>query len=174
MKVLKNICGFTITELLVVTTIMSSIPMSSYLGAKNKAKQIQCTNQLRQIGMAVRMFEMSEGSYPDAKFYPDPDKVLEDPKSIAVILKPYGGAKDLFICPTAPPALKERGLTYIWNDELSGKSSSYVSNPSVTWMVMDMTAAHDGVSSHMGGYNILYADGHVDWSATPPALKPEK
>ena len=174
MKVLKSTRGFTITELLVVTSILSAIPVSSYIGAKEKAVQVQCGSQLRQIGMAVNMFTISEGKYPDAEFYPD--KPLKDPRSISAMLKPYGGGKKLFICPTAPPVLKEKGLTYLWNDELSGKLPSRIKNPSNTWMMVDITAAHKdkSVSSHLGGYNILYADGHVAWSSQVPPLKPEK
>ena len=170
MKILRNIRGFTATELLVVTTLISSIPVSGYIGVKNKALQAQCTNQLRQIGIAVRMFTMTEGKYPAAKFYPE--NPLEDPQSIAVILKSYG--KETFICPTAPAALKRSGLTYLWNDELSGKLISQIRKPSSTWLMADMTALDERVSSHQGGYNILYADGRVCWSPKPPPLKHEK
>ena len=155
-----------------VTAIMSSIPVSSYLGVKNKALKVQCASQLRQIGMAVNMFAMSEGKYPDAKFCPEDP--LNDPKSIVTLLKPYGMGRKIFICPTAPQVLKKRGLTYIWNDELSGKDPSQVRNTSGTWMMVDITAMDDRISSHQGGYNILYADGHVDWSSEAPPLKPEK
>ena len=171
-KRLKNIRGFTATELLVVTTIMSLIPTTSYIGAKNKALQVQCGSQLRQIGMAINMFEMSQGTYPDAKFYPEDP--LNDKKSIVVLLKPHGMSKKIFVCPGAPLELQKKGLTYLWNDALSGKSSSQIKNPSTTWMMVDITAAYDGVSSHMGGYNILYADGHVEWSSRAPSLIPEK
>jgi prepilin-type processing-associated H-X9-DG protein/prepilin-type N-terminal cleavage/methylation domain-containing protein len=172
MGFVKNKCGFTFTELLVVTAILSSIPVSSYVGAKQKALQIECASQLRQIGMAVNMFTMTEGKYPDAVFYPE--KPLNDPRSIAVILKPYGMRGKILICPTAPSPLKERGLTYLWNDKLSGKAASQVKNTTTTWMMTDITALDERVSSHQGGYNILYADGHVAWSPTPPPLKAEK
>ena len=173
MKFVKNKCGFTLTEVLVVTAILSSIPVSSYVGAKQKALQVECASQLRQIGMAVNMFTMTEGKYPDAVLYPA-EKALSDPKSIAVILKPYGMSGKILICPAAPSALKERGLTYLWNDRLSGKAASQVKNTTTTWMMVDITALDERVSSHQGGYNILYADGHVAWSSKPPPLKAEK
>ena len=174
MKTLKSICGFTATELLMITSILSLIPVSSYIGVREKALKLQCDSQLKNIGMAINMFTMNEGKYPDAKFYPE--EPLKDPRSIVVILKPYGGGKETFICPTAPPVLKEKGLTYLWNDELSGKVPWRIKDRSTTWMMVDITAAHEdkSVSSHLGGYNILYADGNVAWSSEAPSLKPKK
>ncbi len=171
-RFIKGVRGFTATELLVVTTLLSSIPATSYIGVKNKALQIQCASNLRQIGLAVRMFIMSEGKYPNALFYPK--EPLKDPRSIVVILRPYGVKESVFICPTAPPVLKNKGLTYLWNDELSDKPPSRIRNPSKVWMMVDITAVDKRVSSHLGGYNILYADGHVSWSSSPPPLKPSK
>ncbi len=164
--------GFTATELLMVTTLLFSIPVSSYIGIKNKALQIQCASNLRQIGMAINMFVISEGKYPPAKFFPA--QPLKDPQSIVVILKSYHLPQKVFICPSAPPLLREKGLTYLWNDYLSGKDPSRVKNPSRTWMMVDITAVDPRVSSHLGGYNILYADGHVEWSPRPPPIKAEK
>ncbi|HIE43288.1 MAG TPA: hypothetical protein EYP78_00635 [Candidatus Omnitrophica bacterium] len=169
---MKRIDGFTVTELLVVMTLLSSIPVSSYVGVKNKALQAQCTSNMRQIGMAIKMFVMSEGRYPDADFYPE--EPLKDPKSIVLILKSYGIQEKIFLCPTAPPVLKEKGLTYLWNDELSGKNPSSIKNPSKTWLMVDVTALDKRVSSHLGGYNILYADGHVEWSTEPLPFIPKK
>ncbi len=168
-KVLKDKFGFTATEILLVTTILSSIPATSFIGVKNKALQLQCANNLTQIGQAVTMFVASEGKYPDAKFFPK--NPLKDPRSIVVILKPYGLRGKVFICPTAPPILKSKGLTYLWNDQLSGKYPSRVRNTSNTWMMTDITAVDNRISSHSGGYNILYADGHVSWSSKSPVIK---
>lgn len=66
------------------------------------------------------MFTQSEGVYPNAKFYSE--NPLKDSRSIVRILEPYGIKGKIFICPTAPPALTEKGLTYLWNDELNGKN----------------------------------------------------
>ena len=172
MRSLKSFRGFTATELLVVTTLLSSIPVSGYIGVKSKALQVQCAHQLRQIGIAVRLFVMSEGHYPDAAFYPE--KPLEDPKSILAFVKQYDCGGELFICPTAPDALKKKGLTFLWNDALSGEPAACVRKPAETWMMVDMTALDERVSSHQGGYNVLYADGHVAWSSKPPLIKPHK
>ncbi len=112
------------------------------------------------------MFEMEQGKFPDAKFFPENPNT--DPRSIKVILKSYGTTDEIFICPTAPQELKNIGLTYLWNDEINGKSLSSIENASQTWLMVDMTAAYEGVKSHRDGYNVLYADFQVEWSPSPP------
>jgi prepilin-type processing-associated H-X9-DG protein len=34
--------------------------------------------------------------------------------------------------------------------------------------MVDITAAYEKAKSHRDGYNILYADFHVEWSKEPP------
>ncbi len=169
-RVLNSNVGFTLTELLLVTSILGTISPAAYIGVKNKAYEISCANNLKQIGLALQMFEIEQGRLPNAKFFPkDPNT---DPRSIKVILGNYGMPNEIFICPTAPQQLKDLGLTYLWNDKTNGKTLFSIQNRSRTWLMVDMTAAYEKAESHRGGYNILYADFHVGWSQKPP-LKPE-
>jgi prepilin-type N-terminal cleavage/methylation domain-containing protein/prepilin-type processing-associated H-X9-DG protein len=163
-KFFKLELGFTLTELLIVTSLLSAISPTAYIGIKNKAYEIQCANNLKQIGLAVQMFEMEQGRFPDAKFFPENPNT--DPRSIKVILKNYGMPDEIFICPTAPQELKNLGLTYLWNDEINNSYS--IENASQTWLMVDMTAAYEGVKSHRDGYNVLYADFHVAWTPNRP------
>lgn len=171
MRFIRNRLGFTATELLFVTALLSSIPTASYIGVQNKVREMECQNQLRQIAMAVEMFVQSAGAYPDALFYPE--EPLKDPRSIVHILKPYGAPRRLFLCPVSPPAIRQKGLSYLWNDELSGKTPGSIRNPSEVWLMVDITAAHEGISSHSGGYNYIFADGGVRWKKEPPVLEKE-
>jgi prepilin-type N-terminal cleavage/methylation domain-containing protein len=165
-EILKSRVGFTLTELLVVTSILGAISPVAYIGVKNKAYEIQCMNNLKQIGTATQMFELDQGRLPDAKFFPENPNT--DPRSIKVILKNYGLPDEIFICPTSPQQLKDLGLTYLWNDEVSGRTLYSIKNPSQTWLMVDMTAAYEKVASHRNGYNVLYANFQVNWSASPP------
>lgn len=171
-RFLKNARGFTVTELLLVTSLLSSIPVSSYVGARNKALQIECLSNLRMIGTAVESFITDNGVYPNAKFFPE--EPLQDSRSIVNILKPYGLKGKIFVCPTSPPAFAEKGLVYLWNDELSGKNPTPVRDHFTTWLMADVTALDERISSHSGGYNVLYADGHQAWSPTPLSLSHKK
>ncbi|MBU0534461.1 MAG: prepilin-type N-terminal cleavage/methylation domain-containing protein [Candidatus Omnitrophica bacterium] len=165
-RILKSKTGFTLTELLLVTSILGAVSPAAYIGVKNKAYEISCMNNLKQIGTTLQMFELEQGKLPDAKFFPNNPNT--DPRSIKVILKNYGMPNEIFICPTAPQQLKDLGLTYLWNDEVNGKSLYSIDNPSQTWLMVDMTAAYEEATSHRNGYNILYANFQVNWSASPP------
>lgn len=51
--------GFTLIELLVVISIisiLSSMMLPSLSSAKSKAREVQCVNNLRQLGMAAKMY----------------------------------------------------------------------------------------------------------------------
>ena len=165
--ILRSRRGFTVTELLLATSLLTSIPVSSYIGVKNRAYQTVCLNNLRQIGQVIMTFAEDEG-FPNARFFPDDP--LKDPRSIVNILADRGVPAKSFICPTAPPVLSAKGLTYLWNDTLSGRMPAQLGNPSGTWMMIDITALDDRVASHPGGYDILYADGHVACVPNPPPL----
>ena len=168
---LKKSCGFTVMELLIVTTIITSIPTGSYLHAKKKAYEVSCQNNLRQINMFLQMFIAENGKLPSAAFYPKDSAKQED--SIAVILKRYGATKKLFVCPAAPEELKELGLTYLWNDAFNGRRPESIRNPSKQWLMIDMNSVSKDVPApHPSGYTVLYADGHVEWTKDPPKFSP--
>ncbi len=46
----KSKLGFTLTELLLVTSILGAVSPTAYIGIKNKAYEVQCMNNLKQIG----------------------------------------------------------------------------------------------------------------------------
>lgn len=170
--------GFTATELLIVITLMASIPTGVYRGVKNRAYEQVCRNNLYQINLFLQMYVMDHGAFPRAAFYPqDPNR---DKNSLKVILREYGAPDSLFICPTAPEILKKKGLTYVWNDACSGKSPFQIPNAQKTWLLMDMNAVMFGgkkviknaVAPHRGGILILYVDGHIAWTNKFPRLRP--
>ncbi len=61
-------------------------------------------------------------------------------------------------------------MHYVWNQRLSGKKLSEITDPDKTWLVADFVIAHDWMTKnqfcgHRGGVNILYADGSVNRTA---------
>ena len=157
--------GFTLTDILLVTTLLTSTSTGAYVQAKNKAYEIDCQNRLKQIGAVIQIMLMDTGVFPDAKFFPE--KPDENTKSIKVILKAQGVPGEIFVCPSVSDDLKKIGLTYIWNDELNGKSPDTLPDAGKTWLMVDMNAVTEKVSpAHRDGYNVLYADGTASWSNT--------
>ena len=164
----KRTVGFTVIEILAVATIVSGGYAkygSALAKAKNKAVEIECTSNLRQIGQAIQMYEITEGRLPNAKFYPKEPR--KDPKSLVRILGPQF-AKFL-VCPSMPETLRKRGLTFLWNDKYSGKSLGSIPKPSKTWLMIEMSSVYREVPPpHRGGFLVLYADMHVRWTKELP------
>lgn len=145
--------GFTLVELAVVVGIMANIPNNSYNRAKAAATKTQCVNNLKQLGGLIMQYEIENGAMPKAAFYP------KDPLNGAdSIMRLVSAPKALWACPGLPDRLQERGLTYVYNDELAGKRWGN----SKHWVLIEMNCvSHKAPHAHPGGYNVLFADGHV-------------
>jgi prepilin-type N-terminal cleavage/methylation domain-containing protein/prepilin-type processing-associated H-X9-DG protein len=62
-----NKAGFTLIELLVVITIIVvvvSLLLPALHAAREAARRIQCTNNLKQLGLGLQQYESAYGAYP--------------------------------------------------------------------------------------------------------------
>lgn len=130
----------------------------------------RCEQQLKKIYEYLVLYELDNGGLPKFELYPEDP--VENPDSLINRLSQIPGFDpDWLICPSAPAIIKTRGITYLWNTALNQSSLSY--RDEVTWVLVDMQALVDKIPGpHFGSYHILYSDGRVERSPTPPHSLP--
>src|SRR5665213_4345471 len=125
--------------------------------ARPEAQRIKCASNLKNIGLAIQIYaESHHGHYP-ATF----EELL-----VTSDLTP-----DTFVCPesnddrapgdtAADQASHLRDGHYLSYVYVGGKLTTSASNPA------SVVVAYEPLTNHHGdGINVLFADGHVEWTA---------
>lgn len=167
---MKNRCGAVFLPwLFIILMIFSLIWLLNRLNT-GLQQASQCEEQLKKIYQYLSLYERENGRLPSFELYPE--ELRENQESLLNRLGTLPGFdSDWLVCPGAPAILKSQGITYLWNTSLN--QSSLTLRKEITWVLVDMQALDDQVAGpHFGHYHILYTDGRVERSASPPHSLP--
>ena len=188
--------GFTLIELLVVIAIISilaSIIFPTFARAQEKARQADCASNIRQLGMALKMYDQDfDGQFPVA--YIDTGQGRGDWYDCwRLFIHPYVHNEVVHRCRShtdIPGSFPTYG-SYGMNLYVSGKSSSAGIYDTASTILLAETggapaavdpntfdpAVHDPlmevVPRHNDGANFQFVDGHVKWYRPAGTVAPD-
>ena len=183
-KILGSKNCFTLIELLVVIAIialLASMLLPALKTARDKARQIVCISQLKQVGLAIFMYAQDYDDYPPSLEYGvsagyiwtyghPMSSYFQGPRMY--ISATYPDCFKIYICPDRDNGwyAGNRRILHNWTDMAVPKRHrklGFVKYPALMTMVFctgdwGSTALSNIEFPHGGSANILFVDGHVE------------
>ena len=156
--------AFTLIELLVVIAIigvLAGLTMPALGAAKARAGSIRCLGNLRQLGIALRVYaDDNEGRLPRLTADTPLAGTTNTVRSAVPRVLGLAGSPDVFRCPEDRNGRwKQRGSSYEWNHALNGRllhrAGPEGAGP-VPYLLRDAEPWHA-----RGTRNAVFTDGHA-------------
>jgi len=149
---------------IILAVIAGLFLVYTYIEKENRNAK-SCRENLKQIYLALELFELDRGYLPTLDFYPSEPHT--DASSLRVALANYGVETKHCLCPSSPDIVIQQGLSYVWNTKMNKRVLSEVDEPH--WLLMDIQSVHEDVTGpHFRNVHVLYSDGSIQRSDEIP------
>jgi prepilin-type N-terminal cleavage/methylation domain-containing protein len=165
----KSRFAFTLIELLVVIAIiaiLASMLLPAIARAKGKALGTKCLSNLKQIGLAVRMWaDENESKFPIAEMnrlnpvFPNAWYPSNAPMINVVLSNYVGGAMRVFECPNDRSYFNTQGTSYEYQAGLSDTPFDRNRSERIP-VLIDFDNVHLRGSTN-GAKNVVWGDGRA-------------
>ncbi len=134
--------------------------------AKRRARSVQCLSNLRQLGIAVRLYaDENEGSLPVARAFRDSQTNASNGMSAIqeVLATHVSGASNVFKCPEDRQGVFGRvGSSYEWNVAVNGRLLHRIGQAPGDQSASTVFLLRDREGWHARGRrNAVFADNHA-------------
>ena len=144
-------------SLLIVFSIFAAMLFPVFSRARASAHKAECLSNVMNLSLALQMY-----------LYDYDDHLPATTDWCDVLVGPYVGNPDAFVCPAA----SDLPCGYAFNASLASVSTADVYDPGQTVAFFESDRGWNAAGGpellpaeprHLGGYNFGYPDGHVTW-----------